>query len=155
MRYAGGCNESEEGAMGKEESGGSGASPAAETPAENGGRRGAAYWEQRVKEAVRYWEPRRLIYNAVLTAMAVIWVVGTWPHFRGAVTLEHALALVVLALLANLCYCAAYLVEIPLAASTMRAVWARKRWVLLLLGMVVALVLENYWIADEIYPDVK
>ena len=118
------------------------------------GESGAAKWEARVKEAARYWEPRRLLYNAVLAAVFVSWVVWTWPHFRGAFTMEHVLALAVLAVLANLCYCAAYLVEIPLAASAMKAVWARRRWVLWMAGMVIAFVLENYWIADEIYPDV-
>lgn len=115
----------------------------------------AAKWEARMKEAARYWEPRRLVYNAVLAAVFVSWVVWTWPHFRGAFSMEHFLALVVLAVLANLCYCAAYLVEIAMAASAMREVWARRRWGLWLMGMVIAFVLENYWIADEIYPDVR
>lgn len=109
-------------------------------------------WSERLKATVRYWETRRIAYNAVLTAVAVAWVVATWPHFRNALTVEHAAALAVLALLANLCYCAAYLVEIPMAAS---AEWARRRWGLWVMGMVLAFVLENYWIADEIYPDVK
>ena len=95
---------------------------------------------------------RRLIYNAVLTAVFAAWVAWTWPHFRGAFTVDHLVALVVLALLANVCYCAAYLVELPMAAS---AWWARRRWGLWLMGMVIAFVLENYWIADEIYPDVR
>lgn len=105
-----------------------------------------------LKRAAKYWEPRRLPYNAVLTGVAVVWVVATWPHFRGAVTAEHMTALAVLALLANVCYCAAYLVEIPMSGSEM---WARRRWGLWLIGMVLAFVLENYWIADEIYPDVR
>ena len=66
------------------------------------------------KVAVRYWEKGRVAYNAGLTAVAVAWIVLTWPHFRGAVTLEHTLALAFLALMANLCYSAVYLAEIPL-----------------------------------------
>ena len=108
-----------------------------------------------MKEAARYWEPRRVIYNLVLAAIAVAWVAGTWPHFRPAFKLESLLALAVLALLANVCYCAAYLVEIPLQHSALSAVWKRRRRGLWVLGMLLAVLFENYWIAEEIYPYVQ
>jgi hypothetical protein len=115
-------------------------------------------------EAARFWEPRRLIYNAVLAAIVVAWVVRTWPHFRPALTLESLLIMSVLALLANVCYCAAYLVDLvmqsaehdtstgqlrgPDAGANLRQ-W---RWGLWVVGMLLAVLSENYWIADEIYP---
>ena len=105
------------------------------------------------KEAVRYWEKGRIAYNAVLTAVAVAWVVLTWPHFRPAFTFPAGLAMGVLALLANVCYSAAYVAEIPLMSTS--ATWAKRRWGLWLAGMLFAILLENYWIADEIYPDVR
>jgi hypothetical protein len=103
--------------------------------------------------AVRFWEPWRLAYNFVLLAVFGTWVLATWPHFRRAFKLLHLLQLVVLALLANLCYCAAYAVDLPLAVSSFGTRWQRWRWVLWLLGMTFAVVLEWYWIGDEIYPD--
>jgi len=103
-------------------------------------------------DAVRYWEPRRIGYNALLAAVFLGWVVFTWPHFRGAFTLSNVAALAVLALLANLCYCAAYLVDIPLQYSPLRALWRERRRVLWLLGAILAAALTWYWIADEIYP---
>jgi hypothetical protein len=106
-------------------------------------------------EAMRYWEPRRLIYNFLLTAVCVGWVVGTWPHFRPALTLSSLLPISVLALLANACYCAAYLVDIPFQRSSLGTVWRRRRWALWLLGMLFAIVLASYWIADEIYPSIR
>ena len=54
-------------------------------------------------DAARYWEPRRLGYNALLGAIFLGWVVFTWPHFRGAFTPRALGALAVLALLANVC----------------------------------------------------
>jgi len=33
--------------------------------------------------------------------------------------------------------------------------WKRRRWILWLMGMMFAVLFENYWIADEIYPFVK
>lgn len=103
-------------------------------------------------DAIRYWEPRRIVYNLVLTAVFVGWVVLTWPHFRPAPLLQSFTALFFLAMMANLCYCAAYLVDIPMQHSSFREVWRRRRWALWMLGMLFAMTAENYWIADEIYP---
>lgn len=105
--------------------------------------------------AVRYWEPRRIIYNLVLCAAVLAWTLLTWPHFRPALTGHSALLLLVLAGLANLCYCAAYLADVPMQYSPFRVFWQRGRWGLWLLGMLLAMVLANYWIADEIYPFVR
>jgi hypothetical protein len=64
-------------------------------------------------DAVRFWEPRRLFYNLVLLAAALSWLAATWPHFRPALALTPILMLSVLALLANVCYSAAYLSTSP------------------------------------------
>ena len=106
------------------------------------------------REAVRYWEPRRVIYNLVLVAVVIGWAVGTWPHFRPAMRLDSLIPLSVLALLANVCYSAAYLVDVPAQRSASRAAWRRWRKVLWLAGTLFAVLVENYWIADEIYPAV-
>jgi hypothetical protein len=105
-------------------------------------------------DAIRFWEFRRLYYNLALAAASIAWLVATWPHFRPALTLKSLLLLSVLALIANACYCAAYLVDIPMQISALGATWKRRRWILWLVGTLFALLLTNYWIADEIYPDV-
>jgi hypothetical protein len=92
------------------------------------------------------------MYNVVLTAVVVVWVVATWPHFRVALTLHSLLLLAILALLGNVCYCAAYLVDIPMQRSSLSTAWRRRRWGLWLMGTLFAIVLANYWIVDEIYP---
>jgi len=115
-------------------------------------------FKQSVADALRYWEPRRVLYNALLTTVAVSWVVFTWPHFRSVQLMgippgdsqPVLLILVILAFLANVCYCAAYVVDIPLQLTF--ATWRKYRWALLLIGILFALLVENYWIADEIYP---
>lgn len=106
-------------------------------------------------DAVRFWEPRRLLYNALLFAVVVIWVVSSWPHFRPAMNLEGLGVATVLALLANLCYCAAYLAEILIQNATTSAGWNRQRWAIWVVGTLMAIVFENYWIADEVYPFVR
>jgi hypothetical protein len=105
-----------------------------------------------VADAMRFWELRRLIYNLVLCAVVVAWVVATWPHFRPMFVPHSLLLLAVLALIANVCYCAAYLVDIPMQRSAIVGLWKRRRWTLWLAGMLLATLLANYWIADEIYP---
>ena len=96
-----------------------------------------------------------MVYNFVLTAVVVVWLVATWPHFRVAFTLSSLLLLSILALLANACYCAAYFVDLPMQRSSLGTVWKRRRWGLWLAGTLFAIVLANYWIADEIYPFVR
>lgn len=109
-------------------------------------------FRQLLANAARFWEPRRLLYNAVLTAVTAAWVAVSWPHFRPAFTFSSLPPLALLALLANLCYSAAYFVDLPmqsLSPITLR----RGRWSLFLLGTLFAILLASYWINDEIYPD--
>ena len=103
-------------------------------------------------DAWRFWEPRRLIYNLVLAAVVLVWIMATWPHFRPAFTLPDLLRLSILGLIANALYCAAYFVDLPLQLSSFSATWRSRRWAFWLIGMLLAFLLTNYWIADEIYP---
>jgi hypothetical protein len=122
------------------------------TPSPNLANPSSPPFEPSFVDALRFWEPCRVLYNLMLTAVVLMWIFATWPHFRPALDLSLFLFLVFAAFLANLCYCAAYLVDIPLQCSVPRTLWTRFRWSLWVLGMLLALLFENYWIADEIYP---
>lgn len=102
--------------------------------------------------AARFWERGRLFYNLVLIATAIFWIVSSWPHFRPALTLASLGKVLILALLANLCYCAAYCLDLAIQQLP-NAKWRRFRWILWLLGTLFAMVIASYWINDEIYPD--
>lgn len=104
------------------------------------------------EDALRYWEPRRIAFNVALVLLAAAWVVLTWPHFQPAFRLDVIPKLLVLGVLANVCYSAAYLVDLPAQHSGAAATWRRRRWVLWLGGTLFALLVATYWIADEIYP---
>jgi hypothetical protein len=106
-------------------------------------------------DAIRFWEPRRFIYNLVLAVVVMVWLVATWPHFRPMLTLSSLLLPIILALLANACYCAAYLLDIPMQSLSVGTALRRQRWVLWVIGTLFAILLANYWIADEIYPFVR
>jgi hypothetical protein len=111
-------------------------------------------FRQYVDEAIKFWEPRRITYNLALAAVTVIWFLLDWSHFGPAFHLQLMLWLLVLAGVANICYCAAYLIDIPLQHSGFRAAWRRQRWWLWLAGVLLAVLLASYWINDEIYPGV-
>jgi hypothetical protein len=108
-------------------------------------------WKPALGNAARFWEPRRLMYNGLLATAFAVWVLASWPHFRPALTWPDILAFFGLAALANVCYSAAYLVDIPMQFSVSKN-WQRWRWTLFAVGTLFALLLANYWIADEIYP---
>jgi len=105
-------------------------------------------------EAARFWEPRRIVYNGALTAVVLAWFILTWPHFRPALQWQSLLLLLVLAAIANVCYCAAYLADLLLQCSKFREVWRCRRGWLWLAGTIFGVLLACYWIADEIYPEV-
>ena len=117
--------------------------PRSQTPVE-----GPAF----LREAWRYWEPRRVVYNAVLALVALAWLGLSWPHFRPALALRSLAPLSILAILANLCYSVVYVADLAARSWTRGVGWRRVRWGVWLAGTLFAVLLENYWIADEIYP---
>ena len=123
-------------------------------PSQDFGHSPSSQFRGLLADAARFWEPRRLIYNFILILVTVTWVMATWPHFRPALTLTSLFLMSILALIANACYSAAYFVDIPLQSTATGASRNRFRWGLWILGLLFAFVLANYWIADEIYPDV-
>ena len=104
-------------------------------------------------DAARFWEPRRIYYNLLLLAVTAFWFIESWPHFRGALQLTPVLLFGLLALLANVCYSAAYIPDLLAQRFASAGVSAGKRWALWTLGTLFAILLACYWINDEIYPD--
>jgi hypothetical protein len=84
-------------------------------------------------DCLRYWEPRRILYNVVLL-FTVSWnlaQMNSWGLMLSA-------PMVVAAGLANLCYCAAYPLDLALQHSEFREDWLRSRLGLFLLGTAFA-----------------
>jgi hypothetical protein len=123
------------------------------SPPANFGAGPTAFFRENLVDALRFWEPRRILYNAILAAVTISWFAATWPHFRPALQRQYLVPLTGLALIANVLYCAAYLVDIPMQRSSLSVTWKRHRWALWLIGTLFAFLLTNYWIGDEIYPD--
>lgn len=94
--------------------------------------------------AIAYWEPRRLLYNAWLLAV----VIATWfldsPRTLQGSPFDAAQQLFMLAVVANVLYCAAYVVDVAALLSGFRATWLRRRWMLLLVGLLFAAVPAHF-----------
>jgi hypothetical protein len=98
-------------------------------------------------DAIRYWEVRRIAYNAVLVAVVVVVFVLQWPASRSALSADLAQTLFILAVLANVAYCAAYIVDVVAQYSGFQAAWRRYRWLLFLVGVVFASIIARFFAA--------
>lgn len=105
----------------------------------------ATEWRDNLGNAIRYWEPRRILYNALLAIIVLIHYVRGLPASRSAVQFNSILLLFVLAVLANVAYCAAYVPDVFAQSSNLRQTWLRYRWIVLLVGLVFAGVLTHFW----------
>jgi hypothetical protein len=103
------------------------------------------------REASTFWERLRAWYNLSLVLVVIAWAGLSWPHFRGSLS-SLGLWLVIFLAIANLCYCAGYGAEVLIQAFVPPKSWRRGRQGLWLSGLLFSLLVENYWIADEIYP---
>ena len=100
-----------------------------------------------VTDAIRYWEPRRIPYNLVLASIVVLFFVLNWPGSADHITVKLVKLFFVLAVLANVAYCAAYLVDVAVQSSAFRSSWKRYRWMLFALGVLFASILTQFFAA--------
>ena len=95
--------------------------------------------------AISYWETRRIIYNAVLTAIVLGYFVAYLPASLERITPDVIFGLFILAVLANIAYCAAYLADIVAQMSGFRDLWLRLRWIVFLIGLAFASILTRWF----------
>jgi hypothetical protein len=100
-----------------------------------------------VTDALRYWEFRRLFYNALLALIVFGHVAVSWPEAKLSVTFDGLLGLFLLAVLANVAYSAVYVADVFIQFSGFRASRARWRWVLLGVGFAFAAVLTHFFLS--------
>ena len=104
------------------------------------------------RDAVRWWERRRATYNGILTALFVALTLRTWPRLLPELGTDKIVPLCVLALLANVCYSAAYVIDPLLSASPNARTRHGLRLGAWVAGTLFAMFLETYWFLDEILP---
>ena len=121
------------------------------TPGDPGGSdsaSGGASWGrfgELASDALRYWEPRRVIYNAILLLVVAVEFFMRWPASKSALKTNTILVCFFLAVLANVAYCAAYAVDLFVQFSGLRSNWGRMRWVVLFVGTAFAATITHFF----------
>ena len=98
-----------------------------------------------VTSAIRYWEPRRLLYNFVLAVVVLACFGLNYPVSKSTISLDFVLMLFLLAVLANVAYCAAYVVDIFASASGYREQWWKLRWIIFTIGLLFAAIITRFF----------
>jgi len=99
---------------------------------------------QYVASSLRYWEPRRLVYNAVLALVVLEHVWAAWPVSRDKLTLDFVLGLFILAVIANIAYCGAYVADLFLQFSGLDIARRWGRPLLLAIGCAFAATIAHF-----------
>jgi hypothetical protein len=95
-------------------------------------------------DAIRFWEPRRLLYNTVLAAIVLLYFARNYPASKALLTFDGAQGVFLLAVLANVAYCAAYVADIFAQISGYRELWQRYRWILFVIGTLFAGIITRF-----------
>ena len=107
---------------------------------------------RQVANALRYWEPRRLIYNGVLGVVVLGEFVVAGPVSRQRLSFDLFLSFFILAVLANVAYCAAYVADLFVQFSGLDAPWRRGRVALLIIGTAFAATIAHFFAKGIIEP---
>ena len=107
----------------------------------------AVTFREALSGAVRYWEPRRLAYNAALLIVVSGAFVAGLPVSKRVISAEPMLVLFILAVLANIAYCGAYIPDVALQHTSYRGLWLRVRWLVLAVGTLMACALAYLFVA--------
>lgn len=102
-------------------------------------------FRESVTGAIRYWEPRRVVYNLVLAAVVLIYFGIYYPATRSFLSIDSGLFLFLLVVLANVAYCAAYPVDIFVSASGYRDQWRKYRWIIFVTGVLFAAIITRFF----------
>jgi hypothetical protein len=76
--------------------------------------------------AIRFWEHKRVVYNLVWVMVVLVCVTGS-PASNRSLTHETGRSVLLLAVLANVAYCAAYGADVFVQMSVFRERWRAER----------------------------
>lgn len=97
-----------------------------------------------VTDAIKFWEPWRILYNLALAAIVITYFAIGYPQSKFTLTVDFCLGLFMLAVIANVAYCAAYVVDIFAQASGFRELWQRYRKLLFVIGTLFAAIITRF-----------
>lgn len=109
---------------------------------------------QALTDGIRYWEPRRIIYNLFLVVIVGIHALRAWTGPGLHISIDTLLVLFLLWVLANVAYCAAYLIEVPVQLSGFKQEWLKVRIVVFLIGLAFAGIVAHFFLMDLVGHDI-
>jgi hypothetical protein len=98
-----------------------------------------------VADALRYWEPRRLAYNAVLALVVVAHFALAWPASWEKLSFDLLLGFFFLAVVANICYCGVYAPDLFVQFSGLHKAWRWGRVLILVVGTAFAATIAHFF----------
>ena len=101
-----------------------------------------------VADALRYWEPRRVVYNVALAAVVLGHLAVGWPGSRDKLSVNVLLGFFFLAVLANVCYCAVYVVDLFVQFSGLQEYSTKGRIAVLIVGTAFAAVITHFVVSN-------
>jgi hypothetical protein len=99
---------------------------------------------ENASNAIRFWERWRILYNLVLTVVVIVHFIAAYPASKQVLSINFCLALFLLAVVANILYCTAYLPDIFVQASGFHELWQNFRWLLLVVGTTCAAIITHF-----------
>src|SRR5262245_38303572 len=105
---------------------------------------GTITFNEAASNAIRFWERARIGYNLVLAAVVAAYFIVGLPASKSHLNVDLALGVFILAVLANVAFCAAYPLDIFAQMSAFHALWLRVRWVVLGIGVLFAAVITRF-----------
>jgi hypothetical protein len=98
-----------------------------------------------VANALWYWEPRRLVFNAVLAVVVLIHFVLAWPRSKDLLSFDLLLGLFILSVLANFCYSAVYVPDLFVQFARLNEATRWGRVILFTVGTGFAATLTHFF----------
>jgi len=97
-----------------------------------------------ITDGIQYWEKMRIGYNAVLLMIVLAVFAARWPESGSALSAEMMQSLFLLAVVANVFYCTAYIVDVVAQSSEFRKTWRRHRCILFAVGTTFASIIARF-----------
>ena len=104
-----------------------------------------------ISDTIKYWEVKRIVYNLILLSITalLLYININFDNFQFLELVELLttpfITLFKLAIVANILYCSAYVVDVFIQLSDYRNSWLKYRWTLFISGTTLASVLAAFY----------
>jgi len=86
------------------------------------------------------------VYNLILGLIVVAYFIAGLPESSENISVDGILGFLLLAIIANVLFCAAYIPDIFAQLSAFRGIWIRFRWILFTIGLIFSAIITR-WIS--------